>query len=355
MELTMGKSRRDRVGLSPGTLLHIGERRLETSRLELTSYTAEQIERQEGLSADACLEGCRRPGVHWVNLLGIHDIPLVEQLGRGFGLNSLALEDLLNTEHRPKAENFDDTLLMIFKLINFDEATNSLSSEQVSIALTANAVLTIQEQPGDVFDRVRDRLQSPRGRHRQRGADYLAYSLVDAVVDSYFPVLERMGEFLNDVEEELSDRPQRATLARLHALKRDLIVMRKAVWPLREVISGLEREASDLIEERTIPFLRDLYEHLVQIIDTVEIYRDSVSGLLDLYLSSVSQRTNEIMKVLTVMATIFIPLTFLAGVYGMNFRYMPELEWRWGYPALWLFMIVCAIGMLTAFRRKNWL
>lgn len=344
-----------RVGLSPGTLLHIGERRLDTARLELISYTADQIEHRDDLTPDKALANCRQPGIHWVDLLGIHDVPLVEQLGRGFGLNSLALEDLLNTDHRPKAENFGDSLLVILKILSFDEDQGRLASEQVSIALTANTVLSIQEQPGDVFDGVRERLRSPRGRHRQRGADYLAYSLIDSVVDSYFPVLERLGEILTDIEEELADRPQRATLQRIHTLKRDLMVVRKAVWPLREVVSGLEREGSELIAESTIPFLRDLYEHLIQIIDTVEIYRDSVSGLLDLYLSSVSQRTNEIMKVLTVMATIFIPLTFLAGVYGMNFQYMPELHWRWGYPTLWLFMIVCAGGMLLAFRRKKWL
>lgn len=344
-----------RIGLSPGTLLHIGERRLEEARLELISYGPEQFAPRGGLSPEACLEGCRQPGIHWVDLLGIHDVPLVERLGRGFGLNSLALEDLLNTEHRPKAENFGDSLLVILKILSFDESAARLSSEQVSIVLSERAVLSIQEQPGDVFDGVRERVRSPKGRHRQRGADYLAYSLIDSVVDSYFPVLEQIGELLTDIEEELADRPQRATLQRIHTLKRDLLVVRKAVWPLREVVSGLEREGSELIDEKTIPFLRDLYEHLIQIIDTVEIYRDSVSGLLDLYLSSVSQRTNEIMKVLTIMATIFIPLTFLVGVYGMNFHYMPELQWRWGYPALWLLMIVCAVGMLVAFRRKKWL
>jgi magnesium transporter len=344
-----------RIGLSPGTLLHIGERRLETARLELISYSAEKIERREDLPPDEGLESCLQPGIHWVNLLGIHDVPLVEKLGSGFGLNSLALEDLLNTDHRPKVENFGDSLLVILKILGVDETTSRLTSEQVSIALTPNAVLSIQEQPGDVFDEVRERLRTPKGRHRQRGADYLAYSLIDSVVDSYFPVLERLGEILTDIEEELADRPQRATLQRIHELKRDLLVVRKAVWPLREVVSSLEREGSELIAESTIPFLRDLYEHLIQVIDTTEIYRDSVSGLLDLYLSSVSQRTNEIMKVLTVVATIFIPLTFLAGVYGMNFHYMPELQWHWGYPALWLFMIVCAVGMLIAFRRKNWL
>lgn len=346
---------RQRIGLSPGTLLHIGERRLETARLGLISYTTQQLEQRDNLTPGECLEACREPGLHWVDLLGIHDIPLVEQLGRGFGLNSLALEDLLNTEHRPKVENFDDSLLIILKILDFDAKSRRLTTEQVSIVLGTGAVLSLQEQPGDVFDGVRERLRSPKGRHRQRGADYLAYSLIDSVVDSYFPVLEQLGELLTDIEEELADRPQRPTLQRIHALKRDLMTVRKAVWPLREVVSGLEREGSELIDERTLPFLRDLYEHLVQIIDTVEIYRDSVSGLLDLYLSSVSQRTNEIMKVLTVMATIFIPLTFLVGVYGMNFQYMPELQWQWGYPALWLVMITCAVGMLIAFRMKKWL
>lgn len=344
-----------RIGLSPGTLLHIGARRLDKPCLELISYTPELFGQSLDLSAQECLDTCRKPGLHWVNLLGIHDVALVEQLGTGFGLNALALEDLLNTEHRPKAENFGESLLVILKVLSIDKASGRLASEQVSIALTERTVLSIQEQPGDIFDGVRERLRSPKGRHRQRGADYLAYSLIDSVVDSYFPVLESLGELLTDIEEELADRPQRATLQRIHALKRDLMVVRKAVWPLREVVSGLEREGSELIDERTIPFLRDLYEHLIQIIDTVEIYRDSVSGLLDLYLSSVSQRTNEIMKVLTVMATIFIPLTFLVGVYGMNFDYMPELRWTWGYPALWAVMLACVFVMLLVFRRKKWL
>ena len=235
-----------RIGLSPGTLLHIGERRLEHARLELISYGPDQFEQHGDLPPEACLEGIGQPGLHWVDLLGIHDVPLVEQLGRGFGLNSLALEDLLNTEHRPKAEVFGDTLLVILKVLSIDEEAGRLASEQVSIAMTANAVLSIQEQPGDIFDGVRERLRSPRGRHRQRGADYLAYSLIDSVVDSYFPVLERLGELLTDIEEELADRPQRATLQRIHALKRDLLSVRKAVWPLREVIAGLEREGSEL-------------------------------------------------------------------------------------------------------------
>jgi len=344
-----------RIGLSPGTLLHIGARHLETAQLELFSYTPEKLDHRTDLDVKTCLEACLQEGNHWVNLTGIHDIALVEQVGSAVGLDALALEDLLNTEHRPKVEVFDDSLLVILKMLAFDRELDIMVSEQVSISLGKNCVVSFQERPWDLFDGVRDRLQTTRGRMRHRGPDYLAYALIDAVVDGYFVVLEQFSERLADLEEDLAGRPARTTLQRIHQFKRDLVVLRKAVWPLREVVAALERDGAELIEERTAPFLRDLYDHVIQVIETVETLRDSVSGLLDLYLSSVSQRTNEIMKVLTVMATIFIPLTFLAGVYGMNFRYMPELEWRWSYPLLWLFMILSAGGMLIVFRRKKWL
>ncbi len=344
-----------RIGQSPGTLQHIGERHLDTASLELFSYTPERLDHLVALSAEECLARCRQAGNHWVNLVGIHDVAMVEQIGSAAGLDTLALEDLLNTEHRPKVEVFDDTLLIILKMLGFDRESGTLVSEQVSIALGHNLVVSFQERPWDIFDGVRERLQTTRGRMRHRGPDYLAYALIDAVVDGYFVLLEQLTDRAEELEDELADRPQRATLRRIHRFRRDLIVLRKAVWPLREVVAALERDGAELIDERTAPFLRDLYDHIIQVIETVETLRDTVAGLLDLYLSSVGQRTNEIMKVLTVMATIFIPLTFLAGVYGMNFRYMPELEWRWGYPALWLFMLACAAGMLIAFRRKKWL
>jgi len=344
-----------RIGLSPGTLLHIGARRLETAQLELFSYTPEQLDHRTDLDIKACLDACRQEGNHWVNLAGIHDVSLVEQLGSAAGLDALALEDILNTGHRPKIEVFDDLFLVILKMLALDPASGVLISEQVSIVLGRSRVATFQERPWDLFDGVRDRLQTTRGRMRHRGPDYLAYALIDAVVDGYFVVLEQLSEQVVDLEEELAGRPRHDALQRIHQFRRDLVVVRKAVWPLREVIATLARDDSELIDERTAPFLRDLHDHTVQVIETVETLRDSVSGLLDLYLSSVSQRTNEIMKVLTVMATIFIPLTFIAGIYGMNFEYMPELHWRWSYPLLWMFMIVSAGGMLIAFRRKNWL
>ena len=344
-----------RIGLSPGTLLHIGARHLETAQLELFSYTPEQLDHRTDLDIETCLEACRQEGNHWANLSGIHDVTMVEQLGSAAGLDALALEDILNTGHRPKVEIFDDLFLVILKMMALDQASGALVSEQVSIVLGKNRVVTFQERPWDLFDGVRDRLQTTRGRMRHRDADYLAYALIDAVVDGYFVVLEQLSEQVVDLEEELSGRPRHDALQRIHQFRRDLVVVRKAVWPLREVVAALARDDSELIDERTAPFLRDLHDHTVQVIETVETLRDSVSGLLDLYLSSVSQRTNEIMKVLTVMATIFIPLTFVAGIYGMNFEYMPELQWRWSYPLLWLFMIISAGGMLIAFRRKKWL
>jgi len=344
-----------RVGLSPGTLLHIGERRLDQAFIECYSYTPEDLTHRENLSAEECLALCRESGSHWVNLVGIHDVSLVEQLGGGVGLDALALEDVLNTGHRPKVEIYDGALLVILKMLSFDREAGSLLSEQVSIVLGANVVVSFQERPWDLFNGVRDRLQTTRGRMRHRGPDYLAYALIDAVVDGYFVLLEGMTESVSDLEEELAGQPQRETLQRIHQLRRDLGVVRKAVWPLREVVAALERDGVELIDERTAPFLRDLYDHVVQVIETVETLRDTVSGLLDLYLSSTGQRTNEIMRVLTVVATIFIPLTFIVGVYGMNFHYMPELQWRWGYPALWLLMIIGALGMLVAFRTKKWL
>jgi magnesium transporter len=344
-----------RVGLSPGTLLHIGERRLETSRLELFSYTPEHLEQRVDLSVEACLQAIRGPGQHWVNLIGIHDITLIEQLGNAAGLDALALEDLLNTGHRPKVEGFEETLLVILKMLALDPASGRLISEEVSISLGRNLVISFQERPWDLFDGVRERLQTTRGRMRHRGSDYLAYALIDAVVDGYFVVLEQLSDQLTDLELALSNHPHRDTLQHIYQFKHDLIALRKAAWPLREVVAALERDEAELFDARTAPFLRDLYDHVVQTIETVETLRESASGLLDLYLSSVSQRTNEVMKVLTVMATIFIPLTFLVGVYGMNFHYMPELHWRWGYPALWLLMLACAIGMLVIFWRKKWL
>ncbi|PLX80008.1 MAG: magnesium and cobalt transport protein CorA [Desulfuromonas sp.] len=342
------------VGLPPGTLVHVGGRKMEQPVLSFFDYDPVHLDIQENVSFESCLQLKESSTVSWINLDGIHDIPLIEKFGSEFGIHPLALEDILNTEHRPKIEDFEDFSLIILKMLQFNETSGEIETEQVSLLLSKRYVLSFQERPGDVFDGLRDRLQRSNGRIRQRGTDYLAYALLDSIVDSYFHILEKVGDRLALLEEQVSVRPDQECMQQIHRYKSELIKLRKSIWPLRDVISELQRGESGLIAESTSLYLRDLYDHTIQVLDTVEIFRDTVSGLLDLYLSSISQRMNEVMQVLTIMATIFIPLTFIAGIYGMNFEYMPELKWRWGYPAVWGLMGGCLLGMLIYFKRKKW-
>jgi magnesium transporter len=280
---------------------------------------------------------------------------LLEKIGANFTLHPLVLEDIVNTEHRPKFEDFDSYLFLVLKMLHYDVQTAEIHTEQVSLVITSNTVLSFQEKQGDVFEGVRERLRNNKGRIRKMGADYLAYALLDSVVDSYFGILEQIGEQLERMEDELVLHPTPETLHKIHHFKREMILLRKAVWPLRELIGGLQRNESAIITDATGIFLRDVYDHTIQILDTLETFRDVLSGLLDLYLSNISNRMNEVMKVLTIIATIFIPLSFFAGIYGMNFEHMPELHWRWSYPLLWLFMLTIGGGMLLYFRKKKWL
>ena len=261
----------------------------------------------------------------------------------------------MNTEQRPKIDDLEDYIFVVLKMLSYDSDQNQLRMEQISLVLGKNFVLSFQENTGDVFGPVRDRIRKAKGRIRKMGPDYLAYALLDAIMDNYFLVLEKLGEEIESLEEDLVSHPTPETVQKIHNLKRELIFLRKSVWPLREVINVLEKAETDLIQSRTLIFLRDIYDHTIQVIDTVETFRDMVSGMLDIYLSSVSNRMNEVMKVLTIIATIFIPLTFIAGVYGMNFKAMPELEISWGYPAVLVIMVVIGVMMLMMFRRKRWL
>jgi magnesium transporter len=261
----------------------------------------------------------------------------------------------MNTGQRPKMEDFDDYLFIVLKMFHYDEKENETKTEQVSLILSTNYVISFQESEGDVFDPIRERMRTDRGRIRKMGADYLAYTLIDAIVDNYFMVLEKIGEKIEDIEDELVKNPTPEVLQTIHRLKRELIFLRKSVWPLREVISRLERWESPLINKSIDIYLRDVYDHTIQVIDSLETFRDMLSGMLDIYLSSVSNRMNEVMKVLTIIATIFIPLTLIAGIYGMNFRYMPELDWVWGYPMVYVIMLAISAVMLMYFRRKKWL
>lgn len=342
------------VGLPPGTLVHVGKQRIETPILSLIDYDQEHLESKHGISLTEAFAYKETSSVSWINLSGIHEIDIIQQIGVEFNIHPLALEDILNTQHRPKVEEMEGYSLIILKMLFFDEETQSIETEQVSLVLGPHFLLTFQEREGDVFDGVRDRLKRSNGRIRQRGPDYLAYALLDSIVDSYFHILEKAGDKLLLLEEELLRKPDQATLNHIHHYKRELMSVHKAVWPLRDVINGLHKNESSMIEESTQVFIRDLYDHTIHIIDTVESFRDTLSGLQDLYMSSVSNRMNEVMKVLTIMASIFIPLTFIAGIYGMNFEYIPELKWRWGYPAVWLVMVGAAVGMLTYFKRKKW-
>ncbi len=349
------RTRAEKVGLPPGTLVHVGEAKVEEVTLALIDYGPDQFEEREIADVAEIHDYLSRETVTWINVPGVHDVDLVERVGAVFDIHPLVLEDVLNTHQRPKAESYDHQLFVVLKMLRYDTETEELDVEQMSLVLGANYVITFQEKPGDVFDPVRDRIRRGKGRVRTNGPDYLAYALLDVIVDHYFLALEDFGEEIEAVEESLISDPQRENLEEIFALKRVMVTVRKAIWPLRELVMSIERAESELIADTTEPYLRDVYDHTVQVIDTVETYRDLLSGYVDMYLSSVSHRMNEVMKVLTIIATIFIPLTFLAGIYGMNFEYMPELKWRWGYPALWAGMITLGAGMLVAFRKRRWL
>jgi len=344
-----------KAGLAPGTLVHIGERKTEAVRITYMDYDEQNIQEKQVASIEGCFPFKSTPTVSWINIDGLHDVELMEKLGKEFELHPLILEDILNTGQRPKVEDFDKYIFVVLKMLSYNDEKQMVQSEQVSLVLGANYVISFQEAIGDVFEPIRERIRNAKGRIRKMGADYLMYALLDAVVDGYFAILEKLGERIESMEEELVSDPTQETLEQIHTLKKEMIFLRKSVWPLRELISGLERSESPLIKETTEVYLRDVYDHTIQVIDTVESFRDMVSGMLDIYLSSISNRMNAVMKVLTIIATIFIPLTFIAGVYGMNFRYMPELERHWGYPLVLLVMGIVAIVMLIYFRRKRWL
>jgi magnesium transporter len=347
--------RSQKAGLPPGTIIHVGEKRQEPVKLSVINYDSTNFQERPVNTIEDAFSFKDEASVTWLNIDGVHKPEIIEQVGTHFGLHPLVLEDIANTGQRPKMEDFDDYIYVVLKMLRFDAKENETKAEQVSIILGRDFVISFQEREGDVFDTVRERLRNNKGRIRKMGADYLTYALIDAIVDHYFVILENLGETIEDIEDKLVTNPSRETLRTIHDLKREMIFLRKSVWPLREVISRLERSESALINKSTCVYLRDVYDHTIQVMDAVETFRDMLSGMLDIYLSSVSNRMNEVMKVLTVIATIFIPLTFLAGIYGMNFRYMPELEQAWSYPVVLTVMFIIAIMMVFYFRRKKWI
>ena len=347
--------RSKKAGLPPGTVVYVGEKRPSETRIRTINFNESGMEQNEVREIDEIFPLKKKGIITWINIDGLKRIDIVEKIGGALGLHPLVLEDIVNTGQRPKMEDFIDYLFVVFKMLQYNENTKEIEAEQISLILGQNWVISFQENEGDVFEPIRERLRIDKGRIRKMGADYLVYTLIDSVVDNYFAVLENVGEKIEEIEDEIIANPSPRTLQAIHDLKRQLILLRKSVWPLREVISRLERWESKLINKSTEIFLRDVYDHTIQVIDAVETFRDMLSGMLDSYMSSISNRMNEVMKVLTIIATIFIPLTLVAGIYGMNFRYMPELEWGMGYPFVLLIMLAVGIVMLLYFRRKNWL
>ncbi|MFO7600634.1 MAG: magnesium/cobalt transporter CorA [Candidatus Desulfacyla sp.] len=349
------KNSSKKAGLPPGTLVHVGEKHTEAVKITLIDYNENRVEEKLDVSLDACLPFKSLPTVTWINVTGIHDIDIIKQFGEAFDIHPLILEDIVHTGQRPKLEDSGDYLYIVLKMLVSGKSENDFDAEQVSLVLGSNYVLSFQELEGDVFDSIRERIKMGKGRIRKAGSDYLAYRLIDAIVDNYFGVLESVGERIEGIQEDVLEQPDPSTLKLIQNTKREMIFLRKSLWPLREAISSMERGESPLIGEDVRPYLRDVHDHTIQVIETVETFRDTISGTLDIYLSSVSNRMNEVMKVLTIIATIFIPLTFIAGIYGMNFKHMPELEWEWGYLTIWIIMLALGCLMLWGFKRRNWL
>jgi magnesium transporter len=343
-----------KIGQPPGTPVYAGKKREESIHILLIDYNGERVQEKEISKAEECCELKETPSILWITIDGIHDVEIVGSIARQFGLHPLVVEDILHPGQRPKMEDFEGFIYLVFNMLSYDEQLHDIKGEQVSLVLTKHAVLCFQERPGDIFDPVRERIRNGKGRIRRMGTDYLAYSLLDTVVDNYFIILEKVGERIEELEESVINNPMPESMQEIHRLKREMLFLRKSVWPLREMISSLEKTESELIHKSTLNYLRDLYDHTIQVIDTVETFRDMLSGLHDTFLTTISNRMNEIMKVLTIIATIFIPLTFVAGIYGMNFEFMPELKWRWGYFAVLLVLAILAASMVYLFRRKKW-
>ncbi|MFC1834063.1 magnesium/cobalt transporter CorA [Thermodesulfobacteriota bacterium] len=344
----------EKAALSPGSLVYVGEPREEAPRIEVISYDRESC--SERVTQPAELENVRDlPGTKWIRVTGVHDVKTVRRVGEVFGLHALVVEDVVNTEQRPKIEDFDEYLFVALKKLHFNTERMSIGEQHVSILLFEGLVVSFLEGDYDFFAPVRQRIFAGKRRIRRLGADYLAYTLVDVVVDSYFRVIEDFGDLLDDAEQRVFENPERETLHLLYKLRRADLHFRRMVLPLREAIGFLIREDSDLLTESTAPFLRDVQDHLSHTMDAARTHEETLNSLMNLYQNSQSNRLNEVMKFLTVVATIFIPMTFIAGVYGMNFKNMPELEWTWGYPMALILMAGVVMAILFFLHRKRWL
>jgi len=344
-----------KAGLPPGTLVHIGEKKVEQPRITIIDYDEGNLIEKEVQSIEESFPFKDKSTVTWINIDGLHDIDLIEKLGAQFDIHPLILEDIVHTGQRPKVEDFESYVYLVLMMLYYDDESDEIIEEQFSIILGSNIVITFQEKIGDVFKIIRERIHNGKLRIRKGKAEFLTYRLIDTVVDNYFLVLEKLEEKIEHIEEELLLNPTKETLKSIYGLRRKLLSIRKSTWPLRDVISSIEKEDVSFFDESMYIFFRDIYDHISKVIETIEIFREMVSSMLDTYLTSVSNRMNEVMKVLTIIATIFIPLTFIAGIYGMNFKHMPELEWKWGYASVLILMAAIVCCMFVYFRKKKWL
>ncbi|MDI1355032.1 MAG: magnesium/cobalt transporter CorA [bacterium] len=341
------------IGAPPGTLQYSGVHNSPKIKITLIEFTEKDYFEKEFYDLSECLANVRPGMIKWINVEGVHNIDLIEKIGKIYNIHPLTLEDIVHVEQRPKYEDYEHYLLAIMKMIHYND---HVEAEQLSLILVHDTVISFQEpMGGDAFDIIRLRLRQAKGRVRKHGADYLFYALMDAVVDYYFHAIEKIGDKVAKIEEEIIREPKRSSLLELYALKREVIFLRKQVWPLRDMLSNLLRSESEFISDNTQLFFRDLQDHSTRIIDTIETYRDLLSGIMDIYLSTNANRMNEVMKVLTIMSSIFIPVTFVAGVYGMNFEYMPELRSPYGYAAIWVVMLSIMGGLVIYFKKKKWM
>lgn len=350
------RKRVKKVGQPPGTPVYTGEQQVAVPRITVTTYTEHDFHETVGTRLEECLPTQSEAGITWINIEGLHDIELIKQLATRFNLHALTVEDILNIGQRAKIEEFEDYLFIITKKLKWDPELKIASMEQISLVMGKDFVLSFQERESTLFTPIRERLRGTSNqRLRQRGTDYLTYRLIDTIVDRYFMVLEGIGEQIEEIEVAITTVSTTVDSRSLYLLKRRVLAVRKAIWPMREVLSHLLQAEEERITPFTRLYLRDVYDHAMQSLDTIENFRDMLSSLLDVYLSSLSNRLNEVMKILTIISTIFIPTTFIASIYGMNFQYMPELHWRWGYPTALFAMLVTTVLMIIYFRRKKWI
>lgn len=343
-----------KVGLPPGSIIYVGEKKIDNVKISLTEYDENGVETREIKSVEEIDPYTDTPQVTWVNVCGLHDTELIKQIGEKFNIHPLVLEDILNTETRPKIEITEKYIFIAMKMLTTNDHDHQPVIEQVSFILGNSFIFSFLEKSDNIFIQIKDRIINNSGKVRKQDSDYLFYTLMDIVVDQYYLTLEHIEEKIELLDDEVITNTDQSQIKKVYTLKNKLLLIRRSIWPLREIFSRLIREESNLIDKKVMPYLRDLLDHTIQITETIDLQREIINGLMETHLSLMSYKMNEVMKVLTVIATIFIPLTFIVGVYGMNFDYLPELHWTWAYFAAWGVMIGITTFMIFFFKRKKW-